>query len=278
MSDRESYYPRQLMAQVIFSWLFLILIYFFATNSLLSQLQQPVLITPGSDNTFWLLHLTGLPQFLLSNKPAALIFDIVVTSSCLVCIFVPRQRMFTIMTIVGTWLLYVCYTTSVGKHYVQIGYLLAPLPFLVLGSKRFSLAWEGLRYWVCFLFVSAGLYKIYYGGFFDPTNMRNILSLENASWMFFEPDTTQRRVIQFFIAHPPAAQWLYRLAAILQAGLIVGFFTKRFDTWLLVLLLAFHLANFMLLHISFVDQSLIFAPFLPWKRWEQYFQSTTGND
>ncbi|MDO9376795.1 MAG: hypothetical protein Q7T76_20375 [Ferruginibacter sp.] len=278
MISGESYYPRQLMAQVIFSWLFIILIYFFATDSLLSQLQQPVLISPGSDNTFWLLHLTGIPQFLLTNKVAALSFDLVVTTSCLVCIFIPAQRAFTIITVAGVWLLYVCYSTAAGKHYVQIGYLLAPLPFFALNSKRFSLLWEGLRYWVCFLFVCAGLYKLYYGGFFDADNMRNILLLENAQWLAFEPGSLQRNLIEFLIENKAAAQWLYRLAAVLQFSLLIGFFTRKYDDWLFCLLLLFHLANFILLHISFVDQSLIFAPFLPWKRWAQYFQLTTGND
>lgn len=259
------------MAQVVFSWLFGVLIYFFSTNSLLSQLQQPALIHPSSDNTFWLLHLLRIPQLFLSSGPAALVFDILLTSSCLVCIFVPRQRLFTIITVAGSWLLYVCYCSAAGKHYAQLGYLLAPLPFLALSQERFSLAWEGLRYWICFLYAAAGIYKFYYAGVFDPGNMHNILSIMNAEWLVFQPGGFHRDVITYLIDHPVLSQWLYRGGALLELSLIVGFFTKKLDTALLAFLLAFHLGNFFLLHISFVEQSLIFAPFLPWKRWAHYF-------
>ena len=69
-------YPREFMARCIFAWLFIILLYFFANHSLVSQMQQPELIYPGSDNSFWALHILGIPQFLMKNYGAALIFDI----------------------------------------------------------------------------------------------------------------------------------------------------------------------------------------------------------
>ena len=52
-----------------------------------------------------------------------------------------------------------------------------------------------------------------------------------------------------------------------------GFFTKKFDKWILLALISFHCANLFLLDISFVEQSLIFAPFLPWKRMAKYVHS-----
>ena len=79
------------MARLVFSWLFLILVYFFINNSLLSQLQQPPLIYPGSDNSFWLVHILYIPQFLLHHYWAALLFDVLLTCSCIICIIVPQQ-------------------------------------------------------------------------------------------------------------------------------------------------------------------------------------------
>jgi hypothetical protein len=278
MRQQEIYYDRQLMGPVIFGWLFLILVYFFSTNSLLSQLQQPVLINPGSDNTFWLLHILRIPQFLLGHYWAALTFDILLTVSCLVCVFVPNQRAFTILTVAGTWLLYICYCTAAGKHYAQVGYLLAPLPFLVSGQKKFPLAWEGLRYWVCFLYTAAGLYKIYYGGFAFEENMSRILYQMNAEWLFFHPEGFQSALIRKVAASSSVAQGLYQLTVVAELSICVGFFTRKLDKGLLAILVIFHLGNLLLLRIPFVEQSLIFAPFLPWKRWAQYFHSTTGND
>lgn len=263
----NTYYPRQLMASVVFAWLFLILVYFFSTNSLLSQLQQPVLISPQSDNTYWLLHILNIPQWLMHHNWTAFSFDILITCSCLVCIFVPDQRLFTIITVAGMWLLYICYCSAAGKHYAQIGYLLAPMPFLALKNNKFDLLWEGLRYWVCFLYTCAGIYKIYYGGFTSADNMANILQHMNAEWLFFNWSGFHSDIIKYLIENPTLSQLLYRAAALVELSLIIGFFTKKYDSCLFWMLLAFHLGNFFLLHVPFVEQSLIFAPFLPWKRW-----------
>ncbi len=267
-----------MMARIIFGWLFIILLYFFSTNSLLSQLQSPVLIDPESDNTFWLLHILRIPQWLLQHYPVALVFDILLTVSCIACIFMPNQRIFTIFTIIGTWLLYICYCTAAGKHYAQIGYLLAPLPFLALQQYKFNFLWEAFRYWVCFLYVTAGFYKIYYGGFAFPLNMTHILEQMNAEWFLFNKTGKQADIIKYLINHPGISQWFYRMAAIVDLSLIIGFFSKKYDKWLLLGLVTFHFGNLFLLHISFIEQSLIFAPFLPLQRMAVYFQSTFNHD
>jgi hypothetical protein len=263
------------MARIVFSWLFLILLYFFATGTLLSQMQLPVTIYPGSDNSFWLVHILNIPQFLLSHYLAALLFDLVLTSSCIICIFVPGQRLFTWVTVVGVWILYICYCTTAGKHYAQIGYLLTPIAFLAVKDAKFSLLWELLRYWVCFLYVSAGMYKLYYGGFADIATMSSIVAQSNADWLPFAKPGLQPDIIGYLIENPGFATWFYRAATFVDLALIVGFFTKK---WLLAALLVFHVGNFFLLHISFVEQSLIFAPLLPWHTWANYFQSIKGND
>lgn len=278
MEETVPYYPRKLMAPIIFGWLFFILVYFFSTNSLLSQLEQPVLIDPESDNTYWILHFLRIPQWFLQHYGVALAFDILLTVSCIICIFVPDQRFFTWVTVVGVWILYICFCSAAGKHYAQIGYLLAPIPFLALNKVKFDILWEGLRYWVCFLYVSAGLYKIYYGGFAYTLNMSHILQQMNAEWFLFNTTGLQADIINYLILHPGISQWFYRLATLVDLSLVIGFFTKRIDKWLFLSLLSFHLGNFFLLHISFIEQSLIFAPLLPWKRWALYFHSTNSND
>ncbi len=277
-STAAAYYPRSFMARIIFMWLFVILVYFFLHHGMVSQWEAPVLKSPLSDNSFWLLHILNIPQWLSRHYWAALGFDMLLTTACLICIFVPDQRWFTGITVVGVWVLYMGYCTAAGKHYAQIGYLLPPLAFLALSPKKFTLSWQLVRYWVCFLYVSAGLFKLYYGGFSAPDHMSRILAATNADWLPYHADGVQAPVIRYLIEHPGAAQWLFRLATLADLSLLLGFFTRRRDGWLAGILVLFHTANFFLLHISFMEQSLIFAPLLPWARWAAYFQSIKGND
>jgi hypothetical protein len=255
------------MVRAIFGWLFIILVYFFFNNSLLSQLQQPVLIAPGSDNSFWLLHILNIPQFLLHHYWAALVFDIVLTCSCIICIIITQQRLFCWITVIAVWILFIAYSSAAGKPYAQIGYLLAPIPFIVLSNQKFDMLWNLFRYWVCFLYFTAGVYKIYYGGFGYNHNMSNILLQDNAEWFAFNREGLSYNMIHYLVENHGISQWFYRIATFFDLALVIGFFTKRFDKWLLTGLLFFHIGNFFLLHISFVEQSLIFAAFLPWQKW-----------
>ena len=266
------------MARAIFAWLFLILVYFFINHSLVSQLQQPPLIYAGSDNSFWLMHILNIPQFLLQHYWAGLIFDLVITCSCLTCIFVPQQKAFAWVTVIGIWILYIVYCSAAGKHYAQIGYLLPPIAFLVIGNNKFDILWNLIRYWICFLYAAAGLYKIYYGGFAFNENMSNILWQTHADWFVFHSGGIEFNGYQYLIAHPGISQWFYRIVTLIDLACIIGFFTKKFDKWLLAGLVAFHVGNLILLHISFVEQSLIFAPFLPWQKWANHFQINNSDD
>jgi hypothetical protein len=272
MNESELLWMRTFKGRIIFSWLFIILLFFFLNNSLLSQLQQPPFIYPDSDNTYWALHLLGIPQWLLQHYYPAIGFDIVLTCACIICIIVPQQRLFTWITVIGVWILYISFGSAAGKHYAQIGYIIIPIAFLAQQPKKFDLLWSLVRYWICFLYFSAGLYKIYYGGFFGSDNMSNILQQVNANWFYFHPEGFQSSVIRFLIDHPSFSQWFYRLTVCIDLILIIGWFTKKYDWLLLFVLVLFHVSNLFFNHISFVEQSLIFAPFLPWEKWAIAFK------
>lgn len=273
----NTYYPRTLMARCIFAWLLFILVYFYFTHSLVHQLNLPVLKYVGTDNTFWFVYATGIASFFMQQHWAAVLFDVLLVGSCSFVILFPNKKIFAIITVVGIWLLYIFYCSTAGKHYAQIGYLLSPIPFIIINEKRFDLLWNLVRYWVCFLYVFAGFSKMYYGGFGFGENMSNILMQEQAQNFAFSPTGWKFNLYHYLIDNPFVAQCFYRLAAIFEFACIIGFFTKRFDKWIFLALVSFHVANLFLLDISFVEQSLIFAPFLPWKKWAVHLQHNKKN-
>lgn len=269
---------RNFRMRIVFSWLFGILVYFWWTKSLPGQLSGAPLVFPESDNSFWLYLVSGVHDALLHHPTIGTAFDVLITTSCLICILVPEQRWFTWITVIGIWIIYLCFCTVAGKHYAQIGFLLMPVAFLASSPARFSLTWDMVRYWICILYGTAGLYKIYYGGFAASDNLSPILMQMNADWFYLHPTGAQASVLRFLIDHPTLAQSFYRLTVVIDLLAFVGLFTRKFDRWILVGLVAFHLANWGLNHISFVEQSLIFAPFLPWERWGKLIQHDLHHD
>jgi hypothetical protein len=248
------------MARVIFGWLLVILLYMLFHHSLVHQWEQPVLIYPEADNTFWLLHLLNIPQSIMQSASASWIFDILLLMSILLFIIFPDKIIFSFLSVICLWLFHIMYSSANGHHYHHIGYLIIPLAFL-FRERKFILGWEMVRYWILFLFVCSALYKFYYGGFFQSDNMSLILREE-----YFPLDTTRSHITGYLILHPGTAQWLYRAAAFLQLFCIVGFFTKRMDGLILISLLLFNIFNFYLLNFPFWENSLVIAPFVPWHR------------
>lgn len=266
------------MARVVFAWLFAVLVFFFFNNSLLSQLQQPVSDLPAGADTFNLLHILHLPQYLLHHYRAALAFDILLTCSCIICVIIPQQRLFTLISIAGVWILYIAYCSIPGDHYAQVGYLLAPLPFLALKDKTFSLYWNLFRYGVCLLYVSIGVYKIYYAGAAHTGEVVHILLKENAGWLMFTEAVPHLQSTDCLLQVPEFLPWYYRVSVVIDLLPVLGFFTKKFDKWLLAALVLFQLVNLLLLNTAFVGQSLIFAAFLPWQQWAERLQINNSDD
>ena len=253
--------PRSFMAKIVFGWLFVLLAYFFINNNLVHQWQQPPLIYPEADNVFWLLHILNIPQSIMRSNTASLFFDVAMILSTTLFIIFPRKIIFAIATVVCFWLLHIMYSSSNGHHYHHVGYLIVPLPFIFRNQMRFSLSWQLIRYWLLFIYCSAGVYKLYYGGFFYQPNMVNILKAGS-----LDLSTIRGTTVLYLTDHPALAQILYQAATVLELSFIVGFFTRKLDVWLGVVFLLFHVANYLLLGISFWENAIILAVFLPWHK------------
>lgn len=257
MENNEALYPRKFLARICFGWLFLTLIYFYASHSLVHQWEQPILIYPEADNTYWLLHMLNIPQWIMQSKTWSLVFDLLMIASTFLFFLFPEKILWAIISILTLWLFQVMYGSSNGHHYHHIGYLLIPLPFIFRNPVRFSLSWQIVRYWILFLFFCSGLYKLYYGGFFEPYNMSRILMQGNVA-----DENFKSRVILSLIEHPQAAQLLYQLATLLQLCCLLGFISRKYDRLIFWLLLVFNLSNYFLMNFPFWENSLVLAPFL----------------
>jgi len=264
--------PRTLMARAVYAWILFVLVYFFAHNSLVHQWRQPPLIYPEADNTYWLLHALYIPQAIMRSAVLSALFDAVLVGSVTLFLVFPRRVVFCALSVAALWLYEIMYGSANGHHYHHVGLLLLPLPFLARAPMKFYFSWSIVRYWVLFLFVCSGVYKLYYGGFFFENNMALVLrqhALEGHGW--------QSSLMFRLIDHPAMAQRLYQATTILQIACAIGFFTRRYDTLILGLLLLFNLSNIFILNIPFWDNSLMIAPFLPWasiRRWRSALDRT----
>src|ERR1051325_957946 len=175
-------YPRRILSLFVFGWLLVIFAYRFYSNSLLHQLHHPVLISPEIDNIYWIFHLLQIPEWLTTHF--ALAFDMILITLIIICIFFSRFWIFPMFLAIFLWTYYITFNTYAGHHYYQIGFLFIVLPFTAKGEKNFDFLWEAVRYYCCFMYASAGLYKLFRGSIFHPEQMQSILMNDNASNLY----------------------------------------------------------------------------------------------
>lgn len=255
---------RRFFQRLAFGAALLFLIYRYFSGTLLHQLEEPVLLTNYSwTNFFYALPVkTGLLNIIITNSWLALIFDIALIGAATYACIKPQKNIGPIIYFVFIYLYFVAYNTySLGKTGDMIGLLFIPIPFMVKSQKSFNLLWECLRYYVCIIYSSAFLWKLSRGTIFDEQHATSIL-LENLSpYLIHNPDSWLSSFYEFFIGNPTLSSTLFGLGVIIQGAYLIGFFTKRFDYWLLTSIIVFHCGTAILVDVFFFEILLLSLTF-----------------
>jgi hypothetical protein len=206
-----------------------------------SRLQGPPLFTTGLDLTYWAYRLLHLQQLLMMNKTGAVAFDLGVVVLGLMVLLFPLQRKW----IIGFSILIALYAISFNSvamiHTVTVdGLILVFLPFWIGDGERFSLAWQGIRYYACYLYFSAFIWKVFIGNaFFYWGQGVGTFKLNLADYLYYHPDTFLSGFYRWFLRHEWALNGGHVFTVILEGLMGIGFFTRKFDRalfWIPVLI------------------------------------------
>jgi hypothetical protein len=226
----------------------------------------PFVFQTRMDGTTWLFMRSGLHQWLISHPGlyfwADLIFYSMPALWYVVDLRYPgRSWLAGWFMLVVNWVYVQAFTlyptNSIEGHFA---WLMMPLLFLMRDQKGFSLMLGGLRYVFLFFFFSAGFWKIYWGGVFIPAQMSNILIAQHAHLLTQNPQTLYTQWIQWLIHHPTIGWVLYLLAMLIELIFAVGFFTRRWDRWLLVLFLLFLFFDHLIMQIAYYEMIPMLIP------------------
>lgn len=202
---------------------------------------------------------TGIHQWLLNNKGGWLVFDFAFYSMPLAWYFIFKTNrtagsITAIIWLVVNWLYVQCYTLyPINSIEAHIAWLLMPLLFATTRLTSFYFIMHGLRYFFLFFFASAGIWKLRQGGIFYPQEMSGILLMQHADYLVSAPASLYTKFIYFLIKHVAIGYLLYLAATVLELVFIVGFFTRRFDKWLIVALGLFLLMDVVVMRIPYFE-------------------------
>jgi hypothetical protein len=238
---------------------------YFSFN-LLHQLVQPVVVSPGIDNTYWLLHLLAIPHWLTGVPEIALAFDALLVIVAFASLFI-RVRALPMLFSVLYLLYFVTFNSYAGHHFHStIGVLFITVPFWFKRGQGFIDAWDLLRYWLLFSFVAAVAYKLTRGTLFHDGQMAQIIQMHNIDLLVQQPGHWRVEVMKVVLAIPGMTKWLLWAGALIQATFLVGFFTRQFDLGLLIMAIVFHVSTWVLFGITFWEFWILYLTLIPWPR------------
>jgi hypothetical protein len=203
---------------------------------------------------------TGIHQSLLNNVTGWLIWDIVFYSMPFLLWFTyfKNIRLSTIISVIMlfvNWLyiqLYTLYPANSIESYTS--WLLFPFLFVTLNLRRFYFILQGLRYFFLYFFASAGLWKIVQQGIFNMNQMSGVLLYQHKEYLSSSYNW-YASFIYWLINHPSTSYLFYLSATLLELSYIIGFFTKKYDHFLIAGFLVFLLIDILLMRIHYWEVS-----------------------
>lgn len=204
----------------------------------------------GVDPLQWLPFALQFPQWLSQHSWLGWMPDIGLLLSALWLIRFPASQRITRLQCIVSFLFYCTLTGYLGHRNFQTGMFLVFIPFVFRTALNRSLAFEALRYFLLFFYVSAGWFKLVNGHLFDTSQMHSILQQQLLPYYVENSSNFRVGINQFLLKQATLAQTLYVLSFVAEMAALIGFFTRRFDRWILLALLVFHLCNWVLMDIA----------------------------
>lgn len=258
---------RQFLGRIIFGWIAVALLWRWSDSAMISQLEQPVLGNVYKDLTFWLFELVGIPAFVTGHCAIALLLDVVVTSSAILAFLQPSRVAFARIYCISILLYFVIFTTYANYHYRPIiGLLVAGLPFTFRSLPRFGTFIQALRYYVLFLYASAGLYKAVRGSWLNSDQMTMIIEKTQLDLLLTQPGNWHALFYTWLLQNEWASWSLFVMATVLELSFIIGFFTRRWDLALFCTAITLHIGFYFTMRFFAFELIVLDLTLLPWER------------
>ena len=227
--------PVETLCRIVFGLILLHLVFSAFANTLVHQMQMPVLKFAYVDPTFWIMHLLNIPEFISSNYTIAWIFDSVLFLSCIMVIIFPKNKWMIGIFILFYFNYYIIFN-SFGAHHTHalIAVLITPVAFL-FSKKSFFYAWEGLRYFLLFSYSAAFFWKFFRLSWLNNNQGILIIKKNLTPYLYFNPDSFLSKIYTWLLDNPAFTNTIFISGFIIEGLFIIGFFTKKYDRYLFFL-------------------------------------------
>ncbi|MEJ7589119.1 MAG: hypothetical protein WKI04_16300 [Ferruginibacter sp.] len=255
---------REHMVRVVFLFILASFVFRYYNHVLLHQLLQPVIFKTDSDLAYWLYLIAGFGKLIVQNHAGSLIFDSVLISLCLTSIVYASQRVTVIAFSILYPLYFLSYNAYVTHHTGTMnGILLITFAFWTMNTSTFRILWEALRYFTLSIYSMAFLWKFIIGAsVFNTSGPEAIVKDNLALYLYLNPDTLFATAMYWFIQHPLLLYLGYGFCVLIQASMIIGFFTRKYDRLLCMLAILFHFVTYFFVDVFYFELLILNFTFI----------------
>ncbi len=227
-------------------------------NNMLLYQQQPLFIYNTFDVFSWLFMQTGIHQWLLQTKQF-LLFDVLFYTAPLSLLILsytkPKWLSFAaIYVLVVNWVYLQCYFLfPISSYTIFIVWLLFPIVFIPKKEEAFFILFDGIRYFFLYFFVSAGVWKIINKSIFNSVQLSAVLLEQHKEMLTNSSAYRLSDLYQLFINHTLLSYLMYLVVMLMELSFVVGFFTKKFDFFLVIIYFIFLMADYFVMRIPYFE-------------------------
>jgi hypothetical protein len=211
-----------------------------------SRLAGPPLFTTGLDLTYWAYRLFHFPQLMVMDHSGAVVFDLLVLVTGLLVLLFPLRRKWIIIFSILIALYAISFNSVAIIHTVTVdGLILVFLPFWIGDPEKFGLAWQGIRYYACYLYFAAFVWKVFIGNsFFYWGQGASTFKLNLVDYLYYHPDAWLSGFYRWFLRHEWALNGGHIFTILLEGMMGIGFFTRKFDRTLFWIPVLIHIITY----------------------------------
>lgn len=203
-----------------------------------------------ADPATWAVYMLDIPAFILTHQWLGIFADVLIVFFLLLFARDPSKNVLAIILFILLFIFYATLSGHLAHRNYQTGFFLVFIPFIFRKQQNRAFAFEAARYFLLFFYVSAACLKLWGHALTTQADFSHLISGQFTPY-YLEGNTGIRTDFNLYlINHPTVAHLLYIVSFSLELVTCIGFFTKRFDKWIGIILLTFHFTNWFVMDIA----------------------------
>ncbi len=111
-----------------------------------------------------------------------------------------------------------------------------------------------MRYYICYIYTMSFIWKVFLGNAFWYLDQGIISTKYNlVEYIYHNPGSAITSIYKFFVTHPQILNAGNTFIILLEGLMVIGFFTRRCDRYLLLLPIIIHVSTYFFSDVFFIE-------------------------